>query len=73
MKGAAHWAALFVPNTLAAPFAFKKANCLSLLGVEKLVAELKGGSARRAVKKPILVLHWRFLIVMHAPSLPSRR
>jgi hypothetical protein len=62
---------LFVPNALAAPFTFEKANCLSMLGIEKLMDELKGGGTRRAVKEPILRL-W-LSVVVHAPSLPYRR
>jgi hypothetical protein len=41
-------AALFVPNALAAPFAFEKTNCLSLLRIEELKGELKGCRTRRA-------------------------
>ena len=64
-------AALIIPNALAAPFAFEKTNCLSLIGIEKLVGLLKGGRARRAVEKPI----WRLclLLVDHAPFLSYRR
>ena len=66
-----HWAALFVPNALAAPFAFEKANCLSLLGVEELVGELKGCGTRRAVQKPISIA--RLQAIVHAPFLPTGR
>lgn len=44
---------LFYPNALAGLFTFEKANCLSLLGVEELMRELKGRGTCRAVKKPI--------------------
>jgi hypothetical protein len=64
-------AALLVPDALAAPFTFEKANCLSLLGIEELMGKLKRGSARREVKKPISL---RYLsLVVHAPSLWYRR
>ena len=59
-------AALFVPNALAAPFAFEKTDCLSLLGIEKLMTELEGGRTRRAVKKPVFIRRQRLLIVVHA-------
>jgi hypothetical protein len=59
-------AALFVPNAFAAPFAFEKTNCLSLLGIEKLMAELEGGRTRRAVKKTVSIWRQRLLIVVHA-------
>jgi hypothetical protein len=62
---------LLVPYTLAAPFTFEKANCLSLLGIEKLMTQFKSGSTRRAVKKPVSLLC--LLIIVHAPTLPYRR
>ena len=44
---------LFVPNALAAPVAFEQANGLSLLGIEELMGEPKGGGTCLTVKKPI--------------------
>jgi hypothetical protein len=57
---------LLVPNALAAPFAFEKANCLSLFGVEELMGELKDLGTRWAINKWI-VSPRRLLIVVHAP------
>jgi hypothetical protein len=62
--------ALFIPNALAAPFTFEKANRLSLIGIEKLVGLLKVVATRRAVEKPILRLC--LLLVDHAPFLSYR-
>jgi hypothetical protein len=59
---------LLVPNALAAPFTFEKANSLSLFGIEELMGEAKGGGTRWAVQKPISILRQRLLIVLHAPS-----
>lgn len=59
-------AASLVPNALAAPFAFEKTNCLSLLRIEKLMAKLKGGSTRRAMQKPVSI-SLPFMYVIHAP------
>jgi len=72
MKEAAHCGgALFVPNALAASFAFEEANCLSLLRIEELMGELKGGCAGRAVKKPLA--RGRLPIVVHRRFDPASR
>ena len=65
-------AALIIPNALAAPFAFEKTNCLSLIGIEKSMGLLKGGGARRTMLKPISISRLRLLLVVHAP-IPSYR
>lgn len=63
-------AALLIPDAFAAPFAFEKANCLSLCGIEELMGKFKWGGARRAVKKPISL---RCLsIVAHVPTLDAQ-
>ena len=42
-----------VPYALAASCTFEEADCLTLLGIEELMRELKGAGTRRAVTKLI--------------------
>jgi hypothetical protein len=57
--------ALIVPDPLAAPATSEKANILTLLGIKKLMDELQGRRARRAVKKS--VFRSGILILIHSP------
>jgi hypothetical protein len=63
--------ALLVPNALAAPFTFEKANCFTLIWIQKLVGLLKAVATRRAVEKSMSCLC--LLLVVHAPFLSYRR